>query len=599
MLANDTFPCFTELFVNAPHESISYIWQVFGCQHTLQPTGNDFEPPSIPALTLKGFVRWESIQILLAPEEHVPFVLHAVQNWHLKNPDTAELFPPDLSPTAFPSEPDPEITAWHAACGDRLKKEADAPKESSRAGFPSAADRVNAGFSHVPAFADAGGASRPQRPTVFGSDYFTHRSVPFSHVNPAHAGGRYGRGSSQRVSPERGERVRHNGHGLSPNDERARRRSFSDYPSPNEPHSQPHSYSAEHLHVPRPGTFRRHSHPHSVNADDSESDSDRSPRGSRRNSAHYSGPKVVPHFVHVAVPAKGPPGSPVMPSASTTAKQGSRSDGGVKLRSDGRESPVTSARRKTTPVVENAKDWAKDKFDKVTGMFSVPSPSERPRKSPASSGNLSSGGTTVPVDRFRDGPHGGSSSRHSQSHSYDDEETESEREHREAIRRRRDREEKERAVRRERERDAAAAYERERHRERLPRRSRDTPPDWDDDFARDRDRDRDRARSRRDRDGGISASARYVRRPDNTRRTSSHADIDRIDREKHSRMYDPSRDRDRYDDSTGNNRRRRADDRGRDRDRDRDRERGASPVIKGVGGRRYPTTEPPWTQESP
>lgn len=532
----------------------------------------------------------------------MPFVLHAVKTWHLRNPDTGDMFPTDLPTTAFPTEPDPDITAWHAACGDKLKKEA-TPKESPR---PSAADRVNAGFSHVPAFADAGGASRPQRPAAFGgTDYFTqpHRSVPFSHVSPGHAPGRYGRGSSLRVSPERGERVRHHGNGLSPEDERARRRSFSDYPSPHDPHS------AEHLHVPRPTTFRRHSHPRRFSDDESETDSEASPRGSRRGSANYPqcGPKVVPHFVHVAVPAKGPPGGtpPVAANSSATMKPSSRSEGGVKLRPEERESPVASARRKTAPVVEGAKDWAKDKIAGLSGMFGAPSPSDRPRRSPGSNGNISSG--TTPVDRSRDSLHG-SSSRLSQGHSYDDDddETESDRErdHREARRRARDRHEreKEERARRDRERDAAAAaYERERHRERLPRRSHDTPPDWDEDFIRDRERDRerererDRARGRREKDG-ISASTRYVRRPDNTRRTSSHADVDRIDREKHNRMYD-LRDRDRYTDA-GRRRRGGADDRERDRDRDRerDRERGASPVIKGVGGRRYPT-EPPWTQE--
>lgn len=542
-------------------------------------------------------MRWESIQILLAPEEHVPFVLYAVKNWHLKNPDTGELFPPDLSATAFPTEPDPEITAWHAACGDKLKKEA-TPRESPKPGFASAADRVNAGFSHVPAFADAGGATRPQRPAAFGgSDYFTqpHRPVPFSHVSPGHAPGRYGKGPSLRVSPERGERVRYSsGHGLSPEDERARRRSFSDYPSPHEPHP------AERIHIPRPGTFRRHSHPRRFSDDESETDSEASPRTSRRGSAQHPhrSPKVVPHFVHVAVPAKGPPGGtpPVVPNPPTATKQSLRSDGGVKLRPDERESPVATARKKTAPVVEGAKDWAKDKFDKFSVMFGTPSPNERPRRSPGNiSGNVSSG--AIAVDRSRDSLHGGSS-HFSHSHSYDDDdETESdrEREHQAARRRAREREKEQERARRGRDRDAAAAasYERDRHR---ARRSRDTPPDWDEEY-RERERDRDRARSRRDKDG-ISASTRYVRRPDNTRRTSSHADIDRIDREKHNRMYDlRDRDRDRYADDSSSSRRRRAEE--RDRERDRERERGASPVMKGVGGRRYPT-EPPWTApESP
>lgn len=564
-------PRCTELFVNAPHESISYIWQVFGCQHTLEPTDNDFEQPSIPALTLKGFVRWESIQILLAPEEHVPFVRYAVKNWHLKNLDTDEVFPRDIPATAFPSEPDPEITAWHAACGDKLKKEA-TPKDSPRPTFASAADRVSAGFSHVPAFADAGGASRPQRPTGLGSDYFTHthRSVPFAHVSPGHASGQYTRGGpSLRVSPERGERVRHNTH--SSPDERARRRSFSDYPSPNEP-----PLSA-HLHAPRPSTFRRHSHPRRFSEDESQSDNDASPHMSRRSSGHYGSshrsPKVVPHVAHVAVPAKGPPGgtSPAVPSPPTVQIPNVRTEGGAKLRSDDRASPVTSARRKSAPF-EGAKDWAKDKIDRFSGIFPGPTPGDRPRRSPGSNGNISSG--NLPVDRSRDSLHGSSSRLH-HNLSYDENDTDSEDERERRQQRRRIRERERERDRRDRDRDAV--YERER--DRLPRRSRDTP-DWDDELSR------DRARSRKEKDG---ASARYLRRPDNPRRTSSHADVDRMDRDRH-RIYDGDvRDRDRYVDE----RRRR----GGPLD-DRDRERGASPVIKGVGGRRYPA-EPTWAPESP
>ncbi|KAM4062106.1 WD repeat-containing [Hirsutella rhossiliensis] len=62
------------LFVDTPYASLSLIWQATGCQHTLQPTHDDFAPPIIPALTMRGFSRWESLEILLGPEEHVPFM---------------------------------------------------------------------------------------------------------------------------------------------------------------------------------------------------------------------------------------------------------------------------------------------------------------------------------------------------------------------------------------------------------------------------------------------------------------------------------------------------------------------------------------------
>ncbi|PSR94189.1 hypothetical protein BD289DRAFT_363874, partial [Coniella lustricola] len=142
---------YDKVFLSAPNETLSFLWQILGCFHSLQPTDNCYEAPSVPALTIAGFVRWQSIQILLSPEEHVPFVIFAVKNWNLKHPDTGELFPKDISAAAFPTEPDADIVSWHEACGTRLRQEAEQRQSPSspRQPAPSAADRVNAGFSHV------------------------------------------------------------------------------------------------------------------------------------------------------------------------------------------------------------------------------------------------------------------------------------------------------------------------------------------------------------------------------------------------------------------------------------------------------------------
>lgn len=535
----------SELFVDAPHESLSYIWQVFGCRHSLEPTDSDddvpwnFDPPTFPALTLRGFVRWESIQILLTPDEHVPFIIYAIRNWNLKNPDTGEPFPADITAAAFPSEPDPEITLWYESCGEKLRKEA-TPRASPRPSFPTPSDRVHAAFSHVRA---PGRAGTP--------DYFSHhRSVPFAHVSPGHAGRPVGRGAGLRVSPERmerNERMRYNG--LSPQEERARRRSFSDYPSPQA--SPNASHSSPHLHPPRPTATRRHSHPRRVSTDpdESESDGDVRPPFARRGSGPYASggphrsPRVVPRFVHIAVPATGPPGgaSPDVPSASP-AVSNARTEGGAKLRPEDRVSPTIPGMRRKGGV-EGAKDWAKEKFSSI---FPGPSPSERPRKSPgSSSGNIHGTG-------------GGShdSLRLGRSRSYDDGNSDSDSEYERERRRRR------RA--REREKREREAYERDRERERPSRRSRDELPDWDQD---------PRPRSRRDRGEGGAAAARYLRRPDNPRRTSSHADVDRLDRERIHRY------------EFADERRRRGSGVPEERS---PRDRTASPVIKGVGGRRYP-----------
>lgn len=116
------------LFLNAPNESISYIWRALGVQHILQqPVGQYFVEPTIPALTFEGFSRWESIQILLEPQEHAPFIQYAVRNWALKHPETGEPFPIDLPRDSFPPGCDPEIDKWHKSCAERLRREAAVP----------------------------------------------------------------------------------------------------------------------------------------------------------------------------------------------------------------------------------------------------------------------------------------------------------------------------------------------------------------------------------------------------------------------------------------------------------------------------------------
>jgi hypothetical protein len=116
--------CATALFVDVPYPSISYIYQSIGCSHALQPTKDDFAAPSIPTLTIRGFVRWESIETLLGPQEHVPFLQAAVRNFGLKNPETGESFPVDLPDESLPNVPDEDIMRWHKLCADKLRQQA-------------------------------------------------------------------------------------------------------------------------------------------------------------------------------------------------------------------------------------------------------------------------------------------------------------------------------------------------------------------------------------------------------------------------------------------------------------------------------------------
>jgi len=107
---------FTELFLGTPPEKLSGIYTTLGCNHTLQPIpDDDFVPPSIPALTPRGFAIWQTIQLLLDPEEHVPYLQEAVRKFQLANPETGEPFPKSIPGGAFPSKPDQETVKWHDA----------------------------------------------------------------------------------------------------------------------------------------------------------------------------------------------------------------------------------------------------------------------------------------------------------------------------------------------------------------------------------------------------------------------------------------------------------------------------------------------------
>ncbi|KAI2604382.1 uncharacterized protein GGS25DRAFT_458797 [Hypoxylon fragiforme] len=169
---------YDSLFINCPYKSISYIWQALGVQHTLQPTENLFEPPSIPALTLSGFVRWETIQILLEPQEHVPFMQFAVRNWVLVHPDTGRPFPVDLPTEAFPTESDPETDAWHKQCARKLRDEA-TPKDENPPERKPSDPRIRTTFTHV--HNPQSNTSAPRhRPEM---DYFQReRPVSYAHI---------------------------------------------------------------------------------------------------------------------------------------------------------------------------------------------------------------------------------------------------------------------------------------------------------------------------------------------------------------------------------------------------------------------------------
>ncbi|KAI1355475.1 hypothetical protein F5Y01DRAFT_178125 [Xylaria sp. FL0043] len=296
------------LFLNSPDRTISYIWQALGVQHTLQPVpDNDYAPPSVPALTLRGFVRWESLQILLGPEEHVPYLQYAVANWNLKHPYTGDAFPVDLPATAFPSTCDPAVDEWHRACGQRLREAATPNEEEEQPPRRHASDsRIPTTSSSTGYGASTANASRRHRPE---SEYFrSRRPMSYAHVSepryPPHASH-----PSHPIIPEGNHRISSSS-GSSLDDFSRRGRSHSDVKPP--PVVREDTRTSAHLDPRRPSNVRRHSHsyqsPYAASVPDSESESDTLRASSRHNGSMPQPPP--PGVRRVPVPPPLPATTP-------------------------------------------------------------------------------------------------------------------------------------------------------------------------------------------------------------------------------------------------------------------------------------------------
>lgn len=108
------------LFLETPYCSLSFIYQKLGCFHSLQPTSNAFEPPCIPALLPIGFVRWETIQILLDPDEHHQLLQTALKKWDIVD-SKGVAFPKAIPREVFPKVPDQDMVEWHEKLSKQLK----------------------------------------------------------------------------------------------------------------------------------------------------------------------------------------------------------------------------------------------------------------------------------------------------------------------------------------------------------------------------------------------------------------------------------------------------------------------------------------------
>jgi len=120
---------YDKLFLGTPNESIAFIYKSLGCLHSLQPPAfthaQAFNDPTVPALKTEGWIMWQTIQLLLGPEEHADFIREAVAKWDIRDQDNGELFPKILPRQCFPLEPDKHMVAWYEGVSERLRKEAE------------------------------------------------------------------------------------------------------------------------------------------------------------------------------------------------------------------------------------------------------------------------------------------------------------------------------------------------------------------------------------------------------------------------------------------------------------------------------------------
>ncbi|KAF2848586.1 hypothetical protein T440DRAFT_556654 [Plenodomus tracheiphilus IPT5] len=164
------------LFTGTPPTSIAFIYRSLGAFHSLQPGPNDdgYSSPTVPALKKQGFVTWQTIQLLLGPEEHVLFLQRAVQQYDVVDPETGDTFPKILPKECFPEAPDDAMETWYESVAARLKREAEEeatgrvtdelrPRTSTDTGDGSSADEKHGAFKY---FEDPMYRNARQRPNI-------------------------------------------------------------------------------------------------------------------------------------------------------------------------------------------------------------------------------------------------------------------------------------------------------------------------------------------------------------------------------------------------------------------------------------------------
>lgn len=109
------------LFRQTSQDSLTFLYQTLDCDYTIESEKGPHAPVAVPALTPAGFARWQRIQLLLRPEEHVAFLQTAVRSFILTNPTTGASFPSVLPKENLPSQPDEETTEWFMKLGEKVE----------------------------------------------------------------------------------------------------------------------------------------------------------------------------------------------------------------------------------------------------------------------------------------------------------------------------------------------------------------------------------------------------------------------------------------------------------------------------------------------
>ena len=161
----------------------------------MQPDNNPNARPSVPVLSPKGFVRWQTFDLLRAPREHVPLLQTAVKRLRLVNSANGKLFPNFLPQEALPMKPDREILHWHEKVAHQVynsmseaeKQESGPPREKAITESDPESPTSSADTQSVvdaPSFSYSPRAA-PQSPNpAFGPRSIPRHAAPFTNPVP-------------------------------------------------------------------------------------------------------------------------------------------------------------------------------------------------------------------------------------------------------------------------------------------------------------------------------------------------------------------------------------------------------------------------------